>query len=375
MSQSRTDAIGVLRWGLRRYLGTFLAVGFGVAVLLPLLLLTRPATFDAEVLVVAQRLDLGLVALPRYGEAIFDDGEVARRVAVQFGDGGDLEDVVPDRVSLLAEQDSVVMHVIGHDSDPVTAAAIANLAAEVFTASMNAPGEGVGAFAVQSRAVPPVESVEVIPALPYTVGIGLFGGIVLGLAVVSSILIARRPVVHVGDAASLTGFPVVGTVVVPRAGRGYEPSVEEIGGLVAVCRRLIALRAPAIRVVSTPDGEDQRRHLTTALLEIARLGTSDARQNGSSRPSLVLVDPAHPLEAVWLPDVVTVLVVTEGTSAAALEAAVIEHLDDGGPAGLIMVRYGPRRSAREKGAVPPPADPVVVSGQPVRPSPPAHRPR
>ena len=106
MMESGTDALGVLRWGLRRYRLLFLACLVLGAVVAPIAAsnVVRPA--DAEALVVNTRLDTDLTALPRYGEAVFNNGQVAQAVAASFGDGGDFDDVIPDRVSLVADQDS-----------------------------------------------------------------------------------------------------------------------------------------------------------------------------------------------------------------------------------------------------------------------------
>jgi capsular polysaccharide biosynthesis protein len=59
-------------------------------------------------------------------------------------------------VSLIADQESVVFRVVGHDPDPKTAADIANTAAVAFAEALNAPGVGVGSLAVLSPAEPNV---------------------------------------------------------------------------------------------------------------------------------------------------------------------------------------------------------------------------
>src|SRR5688500_13157030 len=155
MKEPGHDAVGVLRWGIRRYRWLFLACLVLGAAVAPVAAskLERPA--DAEALVIAQRLDMSLTALPRYGETLFDNGQVAEAVSQKFSDAVALKDIVPNHVSLVADQDSIVFRVVGHDPEPKTAADIANTAAAAFVEALNAPGAGVAEFAVLSQAKPP----------------------------------------------------------------------------------------------------------------------------------------------------------------------------------------------------------------------------
>src|SRR4051794_22797704 len=119
-------------WARRNRL---LLVGWAVivAVAIPIALLSRDKPVaDAEALVIAQRLDMSLTALPRYGETLFDNGAVAEAVSKKFREGVAFKDIVPDHVSLAVDPDSIVFRVVGHDPDPKTAADIANTAAAAF---------------------------------------------------------------------------------------------------------------------------------------------------------------------------------------------------------------------------------------------------
>jgi capsular polysaccharide biosynthesis protein len=129
-----------------------------VAVAIPIALLSRDnkPVADREALVIAQRLDMSLTALPRYGETLFDNGLVAQAVSQKFREGVAFEDIVPNHVSLAVEPDSIVLRVVGHDPDPKTAADIANTAAATFLTELNAPGVGVGSFVMLSPAEPDV---------------------------------------------------------------------------------------------------------------------------------------------------------------------------------------------------------------------------
>ena len=132
MTAAGTDAIAALRWGLRRYGVVLLLCMVLGGSLAPAALRWFEAPVEAEALLIAQRLDMDLVALPRYGEAVFTNGAVEQAIGAKFGDLGDSEDIIPDRVSLLATQDSIVFQVVGRDPDPQVAADIANTATDAF---------------------------------------------------------------------------------------------------------------------------------------------------------------------------------------------------------------------------------------------------
>ena len=95
MRESGSDALVVLRWGLRRYVLLFVACLLLGAVAAPYAVskLTPPAT--AEALVITQRLDVTSTVLPRYAEAVFNQGQVAAAVAQKFGHGLSVEAVIP----------------------------------------------------------------------------------------------------------------------------------------------------------------------------------------------------------------------------------------------------------------------------------------
>jgi capsular polysaccharide biosynthesis protein len=367
MRAAGTDAVGALRWGLRRYSLLFAACLVLGAVVAPVWVEHRDVPVDATALVIAQRLDVNLSALPRYGESVFDNGQVAQAVTAQFGAGGQARDVVPDRVSVVAEQDSIVFQVVGHDRDPKTAAAIANTAANTFVKELNVPGVGVGLFALQSPAEPPTAP----PArLSYwvTVPVGVVAGLVLGLALVSFCLVARRPVLDAADAEEATGVPALGTVRVPRTRRGMYAPPDEFDGLVPVCRRLMALPTTTVVMVSRRREQRVRRQLSVALISVLKhirdvrfvfpaelAGTTADRTEADRRPSrselshtgsparLTFIDSSEPLDLVQPPQsTATVLVVPRGIGATALRAAVTEHLGGSAESRLLLVRRGRR---------------------------------
>lgn len=383
MKEPGHDAIGVLRWGIRRYGWLFLACLLLGAVAAPYAAskLEKPA--DAEALVIAQRLDMSLTALPRYGETIFDNGQVADAVAQNFSDAVELNDIVPNHVTLIADQDSIVFRVVGHDPEPDTAADIANTAAATFVEALNAPGVGVGQFTLLSPAEPPPApggGLSRTLAIP----VGLVTGAVLGLAVVSILLAARRPVIDAAGVEEATGVPGLGTVTVPRTHKGEFAAPEQLLGLVPACRRLLRLKTPTIIVVSRSREERLRAQVSVALAGVlvrvrplrftgppalreavaehqAGLHPDDFQHDmsdGKGQAGLDLIDSNDPLDLVQPPDLTAaVLVAREGISSTSLRAAVVEHLGGSAEARVLLVKRGRRirRDAHARRAADAPA--------------------
>ena len=361
MRSTSTDAVGVLGWGMRRYGALFLACFLLGGIVVPYLVLRYETPAEARALVLAQRLDMDLEALPRYGEAVFANGEVARAVASQFPDAGGEEDLIPERLYVLAEQDSLVLTVVGRDTDPQTAADIANVAAESYVQALNSAGPGVGLFILQSPAEPPSSGGENPFGMTVAIALGIAAGLALALAAVSVVLVARRPVVDAADAEQLTGIPVLGTVGVPRAGRDSYAPAEDFPGLVPVCRRLLSLGTSTIVVVSNPRERRVREQLSMAMAAVLmrvrnvdfvapaparaalaeRLPAVAAGRRATGDPdrgSITLVDSSEPLDLVHPPeDTATVLVAPVGIRSTVLRNAVVEHLG-GAVARIVLVK-------------------------------------
>ena len=371
MRPGGTDAVSMLRWGLRRYRLLFLICVLLGLIAAPAVALLRPTPYEAEALVVAQRLDMNLNALPRYGQAVFNNGAVAKAVNEQFSFGGDADAVIPERVRLVAEQDNIILSVVGRDPNPRTAANVATAAAQAFISELNTPGSGVGSFSLQSPATPPADS-DRGPSVLIAIPIGLGAGIMLGLAAVSVMLVARRPVVTAVDAEDATGIPALGTVTIPRGTGGRIVAPQHIAGLAPVCRRVLALPTPTLLLVSKPRHAAMRRQLSTALTVVLRrvrdvtflgpaslqevvAGHAGADGRGDQTPAgddvpMTIVDSSEALDLVQPPETTTtILVVPEGIGVAALHSAVVEHLGGSAESRLIMARFGgrlPHRTAR-----------------------------
>lgn len=192
----------MVRWGRRNrlLLGAWVVI---VAVAVPVAVSNRDTSADAQALVVARVLDMDLEALPGHAEAVFSNGEVATSVVRKYG--GQAAEVVPDRVSLIAEPDSVTLRVIGHDPDPETAAGIADVAAMAFVTELNRAGAGVAQFAVLGTADP------VVPAQPVE------EGATPGAAELTSIAVSLTVGLAVGSAV---GFALGRLSPARRADRG-----------------------------------------------------------------------------------------------------------------------------------------------------------
>lgn len=351
------DAVSTLWWGVRHF--ALVAVGcvLAVAVALPLLLTRGGPAYHASALVVAQRLGTDLAALQGYAQATFEEGAVARSIAAGFGNVGPVDSIVPDRVSLDTEQDSIVLRVNGYDDSAQGAADLANAAAAAFVAELNGAGEGVGHFGAQSLASPPAEPVPGLGSTPIALVLGLAAGVVLGLAVVSLLLISRRPVMDAADATEISGVPVMGSITLPRQGRGRDLAPTDVGGLIPVCRRLLAMRPQVIVLTNAGGFEVQRRQVCLAIAAtlgrvrairllteppLAAAGpatvTVDSLQAGRGA-EITLVDGPRP-GGVVRPGVssATVLLVRQGLPERALRLAVAEHLSGLASDRLLMLR-------------------------------------
>jgi hypothetical protein len=201
--------------------------------------------------------------------------------------------------------------------------------------------------------------------------VGLAVGLLLGVAAVAGLLVARRPVIDGSGAEDAAGVPSLGGVTVPRTHRGAFARPEEFAGLVPVCRRVLGLPTPTVVLGSRPREASVRMQLSVALASVVML-VRDVRFTGPThlremverhradlseehldqprtgdRLSLAIVDSSEPLDLVQPPEsTTTVLVVPEGIGSSALRAAVVEHLGGTAEARVLLVRRG-RRSRRE----------------------------
>lgn len=327
-------------WGLRHY-GSLIAVaGLGLGIGAPAVQSLQPPVYEAEALVVATQLELSSETLPRYAEAVFDSGSVARDVASDPRIDIAVESLIPDSVDVVTALDSVALVVVGHDPDPQTAVVLANQAARAFVMELNRPGPGVGTFAIQDLADVPEEPTSDLLSTPVGAAVGAITGIIFGVGLVALLIAVRRPVVSAEDVASL-GLPVLGFVQLPRVRKRQFFSPRGIPGIGAVARRVLEAGPDVVLIASPRRAAPARQRISVMLammlnrstspdrlyppelaaaVEASHAGRGDASvwsHTTSTRPRpVVIVDDADPLDVLHLQDrnAWTLLVVPQGTS-------------------------------------------------------------
>jgi hypothetical protein len=327
------------------------------------LVLTRDApTYQADVLVYARQLNVNPKVLPALGEAVFANGAVEAAVAEDPALAGDRSDLTPERLSVVAAEDSIVLVVQARDEDPATAAALADRGAAAFADQLNDAGAGVGRFAIEADAVVPTEPLS-SPEPTLRGAIGAVSGLFLGIGLVGLIAAVRRPVITSEDVAEAVGVPLLGTVELPRAAEGVYHGPRGVRGIATVTRWLAGVPAGRLLMISHPSDVGMRHRvyvmvavalgaLRTVRLEAPgalvdaigehRLAQLAAARTVDARPAvdagLVLVDGGSALELVD-PGPATVSVVAvaaQGVSRGRLRTLTSDFVD-GGLVGVVLV--------------------------------------
>jgi hypothetical protein len=337
-------------------------LGFAAA---PLVMAAPVATYQADALVVARVLVEDTAILPRLAGAVFTAGELEARVTADPAVAGTGGELIPDRLSLVAAEDSVVLVVQGRDPDPATAARLANLGAAALVEELNRGGAGVGEFALQTPAAVPTSPLTTTDP-PVRAALGGLAGMVLGLALTALIAAVRRPVVTAQDVRDAVGAPLLGRLRLTRMAPGPYPERLGARGIVTVARWVA--RAPAGRVLLiSPDSavalrqrvfvmvamalqrlRPVRLEAAAELVEAARgpardqPGPRPAPRPGTGSGELVLVDGGATVEIV---DPVTtsltvVAVAPRGISRRRLRALVADFMS-GELLGVLLVEGRP----------------------------------
>ncbi|MEO8106701.1 MAG: hypothetical protein ABI720_05225, partial [Actinomycetes bacterium] len=334
-------ALSTIAWGLKHFWWVVLLGVLGGALVVPWYQYQQPREYDATALVVAAKLQISTTVLPRYATSVFDNGAVAKAVVADFGPRGDLEDVVPREVSMVAAQDSIVMEVIGHSATPREAVEIADVAAATFVDELNSPGEGVGIFEVQSNAAAPVEATEPFKAAPYSLIIGTIGGSILGVGVVLLILVLRRPVV--AGPRRVVGLPVAGLVRLPRRRPGKAQNSNRLEGATTVSRNILRRFPEVVYVLGAKRGASKTQMVTWAIRDgLGRAPTRGAlirRVDGESPvtiPVIHLESSEDPRLLEMDTSTLVLIVAQEGMSLAALRRFTDPF--DEAHAALVLVR-------------------------------------
>jgi capsular polysaccharide biosynthesis protein len=381
VSVERPSGARRVLWCLRQYAWVVVVCVLALAAA-PLVLAPVAPTYQADALVVARQLTVERQVLPEMAETLFGSGNVAARVAAEAG-VGDPGALIPDRLSVVAAQDSIALVVQARDPDPATAARMADLATDAFLEELNKPGAGVGEFVVQAPAIVPTEPLTELPA-KVRGAVGGLAGLVLGLGLVGLVAAIRRPVVTYEDVESAAGVPLLGTVQLPKAVSGTYSGPLGVPGIPGVVRWLSAVPAGRLLLISAPDRSSAssaawvRNRLFVmlgvalcaargsmrfdgppALVETIEQLSNRHEPHSSARPQgegaqakeLTLVDDGSPLELVdpAATNVSVAVIAPLGVSRRRLRAVAAEFVG-GGLVGVVLVdaRPGAQRAATRK---------------------------
>lgn len=328
-----------LGWGIRRY--------WWVLVVLPTLLAgagaawgaTEPTPeYEAHALVVATTVTLRGAELPQLVEAVFEAGTVAETVVARADLPYEPQRVIPTHAAAEPLADGLATRVTGRASDPATAASIANVAADALVAELADMGPSIATFQVHDLARPPTEPSNSRPGPVTQAALGGLLGMVLALALISSVLAVRRPLTHPQQVPPLLGVPLVGTARLPHRKKGADAYGPPSADVVALAKRLAPQGRGALLLTAVPGAQSVRTELAALLGPHVAHGPADVT---------ILDDPADASDL----EVPSYLVVLEGTPRATAELATIDQVP-GDPVGAIWVRRGRARGAR-RSALPP----------------------
>lgn len=336
------DALGTLGWGLRKYAWLVALFVLGIGVLLPLVQSQRPPVYEAEALVASVSLSpvTNLDAVPRYGDRVFDNGEVAAEIREVLSTdlGVDLQpsaDVIPRYVESVSEQDNPSFTIIGRSDDPNEAVLLADVAAATFVSELNSTtSESIGTFAIQSSADPPSSAVPALGGGGFALALGALAGLLAGVGAVALLMLFRRPVLDAGTAAQVAGVPVVGRVLLSRH---HSDDLHASTGLAPLCRRLLTGSSSVVMLVSSAKDQGYRHRIAAALSQVFR------------GEAITLVEGPTTEQLASRPRGATVLLVThEGVSQSALRDDSAEYLAPEDDGGLVLVGRQSRWARRRK---------------------------
>lgn len=366
-------------WALRTYGWMVLACALALAAA-PLLLEQEEPSYQADALVVARQLGVPPEALPRLGQAVFDGDALEARVAADPTVGGDPTELVPERLSLVAAEDSIVLVVQGRDPDPVAAANLATLGASILADELNRGGAGVGVFALQAPASVPTEPLDA-PDHRLLMVVGALAGVVLGLGLVALVATLRRPVITAADVRETVGVPLLGTVRLVRARRHTYHGPVGVRGIATVTRWLGTVPPGRLLFISPSSTTSVRRRVLVMVavalgilrrvraegppevldaIERLRLGNGAVPPRADTSDELVLVDGSSPLEVVdpATTHVSAVVVAPLGVRRRRLHALASDYMD-AGLVGVVLVELRLGRPPRGPAHRPPEAEPAA----------------
>lgn len=376
------DVTGVLAWGLRKYAWVVALFIVGLGIVIPATLQQAPKQFEAEAQVgpVRQMRLANLDVLPRMATKVFknvpDSDEVKLAAGLTAG-----ETLSAEELELVADQDNIIFTVVARSSSPEVAQDTANVAAAGFAQEMNVFSQPVGSFAVTRLASKPTDPVPTL-AGPVAWGLGTAAGLFAGVGAVGLILLLRRPVIDVAAAAEVSGTTALGRITLGRQGASAT-------GLTQLCHRIVSQPTRLVLMVGPRNTRRERRdlagELATWLNRVRRVVYMGSREPvdeyGSASlaafsddDQLIIIDDASPVEVATRPDEsLTLLVVREGISSAALREQVQQYLDGEGAA-VVLLRRAPWSSQLRHGKHGRPGMPSrFTRGHKAQPGPQDHR--
>jgi capsular polysaccharide biosynthesis protein len=259
VSAEKSPAASRLLWCLRKFWWV-IAVCVVAGAAAPLALTRSEPIYQADALVFARQLNMNSRVLPRLADAVFTSGAVEARVVADPAVGGETGELIPDRLSVVAAEDSIVLVVQARHADPAIAARMANTGASAFVEELGRTGAGVGEFALQSQAIVPTEAMHA-PSFPARAGLGALGGLGLGLGLVALITAVRRPIVSAYDVRDASGVPLVGKVRLQHIPPGSYPGPMGVRGIATVARWLATVPPGRLLLVSSPAAAGLRHRI------------------------------------------------------------------------------------------------------------------
>ena len=343
------DVTGVLGWGLRRYAWLIALFGINLGVVVPGLLQQRAPEYQASAQVGPIRtLKVPSTdVLPKMATDVFanvlQDPEVKKAARVP-----PTTKLGPEQLEMIAAQDNIIFTVVAHSPNPGVAQNTANVAADKFVEGLNIYTQSVGSFAVNSPAAGIPEQVPTLGG-PLAWGIGIASGLLVGFGAVALLLLVRRPVIDPATAEQESGATVLGRITLNRSGTGAS-------GMTQLCHRIVSQPTRMV-LMAGPKGMRRERHelgdemvfwlsrvrhvISIGSREpVEEFGAASLADRTSDEDELVIVNDASPVDVATRPDrSLTLLVVGEGISRAALHEQARQYVDDGSVA-MVLVRRG-----------------------------------
>lgn len=364
------DAATRLWWGVRTYwwlVAQCLVLVMGLALVLGRADQGDPV-YRASALIITERLSIETVQFPSLAEAIFTSGSVASDAVAAGNLPYDPKDLIPQHAQIEPIEDSGALYVIGRDEDPELAVQTANATAQALEEELNRTGE-LGLFSLQSGARPELVTEEERLSLPLLVFMGGIAGCLAALGLVGLIMLIRRPVLSASHSAELAGTSALTELSLPNVRGSVSIGPEVVGGLSSLAFWLFPEGQGIGALVSCRGSESERSRIALLLSQaisrsnsVVLVRSTDPRvervYEGSARqPRLTVLDevPAPREGAGELividgpttrdqdapqllpPSAATLLVVKEGTSGRAVEAAGSQFLP-GDLVGVLFVR-------------------------------------